>query len=254
MAQFTSRDASRSMRIGFDDVGQGAPILLIHGFASSRSINWQRPGWYDALIKAGRRVIALDLRGHGESEKPHDEGAYAERLMAGDVIHLMDHLGIESADVMGYSMGGFITLHLLMEHRERFAHAIIGGVGENYFAPVTVNADRVVEALLAPNASAVSDPVAKTFRVFAESSGSDLHALAACFKRSRTPYSPQELAGVTNPVLIVVGDKDAMIGSVEPLASAIPNSKLVIVKGRDHMLTVGDKAYKEAAIAFLGVR
>jgi pimeloyl-ACP methyl ester carboxylesterase len=251
MANFTLRGSVGNLRIAFDDVGQGEPIILIHGFASSRAINWQRPGWYEALSKAGRRVIALDLRGHGESEKPHDESAYDESLMAADVIQLMDHLGVTSADVMGYSMGGFITLHLLMEHRSRFGRAIIGGVGENYFAPVTINVDRVVEALLAPRADEVSDPVSKTFRVFAESSGNDLKALAACFKRARTPYRPQELSGITHPVLIVAGDKDTMIGSAEPLADAIPNSKLVIVKGRDHMLTVGDKAYKAAAIAFL---
>ncbi len=102
--------------------------------------------------------------------------------MAGDVINLMDHLGLRSTDVMGYSMGGFITLRLLMERPHRFGRAIIGGVGENYFSPVTVNVDSVVAAMRAASSHEVSDPVAKTFRLFAESQGNDLQAMAAGFE------------------------------------------------------------------------
>jgi pimeloyl-ACP methyl ester carboxylesterase len=158
------------------------------------------------------------------------------------------------AEVMGYSMGGFITLNLLMEHPQRFGRAVIGGVGENYFAPVTVNVDLVVEALLAPSAEAVSDPVAKGFRVFAQSQNNDLEALAACFRRPRHPFTAESLSGITHETLIVAGEKDAMIGSPEILANAIPHAKLVTIKDRDHMLTVGDKAFKDAVTDFLGAR
>jgi pimeloyl-ACP methyl ester carboxylesterase len=253
MARFVSSGPGlfgKGLEIAFEDVGQGVPIILIHGFASNRQTNWKRPGWYETLSQAGRRVIALDVRGHGESEKPHDEKAYDESLMARDVVHLMDHLGLRMAEVMGYSMGGFITLRLLMEHPQRFGRAVIGGVGENYFEPV--NVDLVVEALLAASIETVTDPVAKGFRVFAESQGNDLEALAACFRRPRNPYSPGDLARITHQVLVVAGDKDTMIGSAEPLANAIPNAKLVTVKDRDHMLTVGDKVFKDAVTDFLG--
>jgi pimeloyl-ACP methyl ester carboxylesterase len=254
MAEFLSSSPGlfgRGVTIAFEEVGRGVPIVLVHGFASNRVTNWKRPGWYETLTRAGRRVIALDCRGHGESEKPHDEKAYDERVMARDVIHLLDHLGIKMAEVMGYSMGGFITLDLLMEHPQRFGRAVIGGVGENYFAPVTVNVDSVVEALLAPSAEAIADPVSRQFRTFAESQGNDLQALAACFRRKRKPYGLDQLAQITHQVLVVAGDKDAMIGSPQALANAIPNAKLVLVKDRDHMLTVGDKVYKDAVTDFL---
>ena len=253
MADFTSSSGlfGKGVRIAFDDVGQGVPIILLHGFASNRVTNWSRPGWYDALQRAGRRVIALDLRGHGESEKPHDDAAYEEGLMARDVVNLMDHLGVKMAEVMGYSMGGFITLRLLMDHPKRFGRTILGGVGENYFAPVTVNVDLVVEALLAPSAESVTDPVAKTFRLFAEAQHGDLEALAACFRRQRKAFTPAELRTITHQVLIVAGTKDTMIGSPAPLADAIPNARLVSIKDRDHMLTVGDKGFKDAVTDFL---
>ena len=250
--KFQSNDSSgRSLAIAFDDEGAGDAVVLIHGFASSRGTNWRGPSWFQTFNRIGRRVIALDLRGHGESDKPHEEAAYDEALLAEDVVNLLDHLGLRTADLMGYSMGGFITLRLLMEYPQRFGRAIIGGVGENYFSPVTVNVDRVVAAMRAASGEAVSDPVAKSFRLFAESQGNDLEAMAACFARPRRPYTPAQLSGLSHPVLIVVGEDDRVIGSVEPLANAIHNAQLVVLKQRDHMRAVGDKGYKEAVTAFL---
>src|SRR4051794_2144986 len=97
------------LRLAYDVEGEGPAIILVHGFASSRATNWKGPGWYTTLTKAGRRVIALDVRGHGESDKPHEVAAYDEGELARDVVRLMDHLELERPDVMGYSMGGFIT-------------------------------------------------------------------------------------------------------------------------------------------------
>ena len=120
---------SSDVKIAYEVVGEGLPIVLVHGFASSRSMNWKTPGWYGTLTQAGRQVIALDVRGHGESSKPHARSSYDERELAGDVVRLLDHLGLARADVMGYSMGGFITMRLLHDHHDRVRRAVIAGVG-----------------------------------------------------------------------------------------------------------------------------
>lgn len=229
----------------------GANVVLIHGFASNRAVNWKSTGWLDVLARAGFRIIAMDVRGHGESQKFYRPKDYDEGALAHDVIDLMDHLGIGRASLIGYSMGSFIAIRTMMDFPARVTRAVLGGVGENYFAPVTVDVERVAAALEAPEGAAADDPVARDFRRFAEKTGGDLRALAACFRRPRKAFQAADLAAVTAPVLVVCGDKDTITGDAVPLASAFPQGRLVRVPGRDHMLTVGDKRFKEAATAFL---
>jgi pimeloyl-ACP methyl ester carboxylesterase len=123
---------SPHIHLAYEILGEGPPIVLVHGFASSRVMNWRTPGWYGTLTAAGRQVIAVDMRGHGESSKPHDLAAYDEGELARDIVRLLDHLGHRQADVMGYSMGGFITMRLLHDNHDRVRRAVIAGVGENY--------------------------------------------------------------------------------------------------------------------------
>src|SRR5499427_1798308 len=117
------------IEIAYLDEGEGDPIVLIHGFASTAAINWVHPGWVTTLSKARRRVIALDNRGHGASSKLYDPAAYHSAAMAGDVRALLDHLQIERADIMGYSMGARITAFLAVKHTERVRSAVLGGLG-----------------------------------------------------------------------------------------------------------------------------
>ena len=105
-----------AVEIAYLDEGQGEPIVLVHGFASTKEVNWVHPGWVATLTGAGRRVIALDNRGHGASTKLYDPAAYHSAKMAEDVRALLDHLGIERADVMGYSMGARIAAFLALAH------------------------------------------------------------------------------------------------------------------------------------------
>src|SRR6202034_3261604 len=109
--------------------GQGEPIMLVHGFASNKEVNWVYPGWVTALTRAGRRVIALDNRGHGQSTKLYEPAAYHSAVMAEDVRALMDHIGLPRADVMGYSMGARITAFLALAHPDRVRAAVLGGLG-----------------------------------------------------------------------------------------------------------------------------
>ena len=125
---------SDGLNIAYLDEGEGDPILLIHGFASNVRTNWIGPGWVTMFKQAGRRVIALDNRGHGDSDKPHDPDYYDAALMAEDARRLLDHLEIEKADVMGYSMGARITAFLSINHPDRVRSAVFGGLGIQYGA------------------------------------------------------------------------------------------------------------------------
>lgn len=241
--------ASTTLRLAYDREGEGPPIILVHGFASNRAVNWKATGWYAALGKAGRQVIALDVRGHGGSDKPHNAAAYDEGELERDVTRLMDHLGIERADVMGYSMGGFITLRLLGEQPQRIRRAIVAGVGENYYRRTTVDGDAIAAGLCAASTRDVKGAVPRQFRLFAEQGKNDLEALALCMLRPRATFASFPDAGV--PVLIVAGSTDSIAGDPQVLAKAVPHSRVFIVPNRDHMLTVGDRLYKEAVLAFL---
>ncbi len=247
MAKFISGN----LRIHYDVAGNGPPIVLIHGFASNTQGNWRTPGWIDFLKDAGLRVICLDCRGHGQSDKPHESSAYSGQLMAEDVIHLMDHLNVEQAAVMGYSMGARIATQLMVSHPHRFSMAILGGMGSSIFHERGKRNRAIGEALLARKGSASDNPVARGFRLFAETTGADLQALAAVIQSTSEAVKAADLAGISAPTLIVAGEKDELIGNPRLLADAIPGCQLVILKDQDHLSAVMDPAYKEAVGHFL---
>ncbi len=243
--------APDGVTIAYETAGEGAPILLIHGFASDHVQNWRAPGWYEPLTRAGYRVIALDCRGHGESGKPHDPAMYSHDVMARDAIAVMDAEGLTAPAVMGYSMGGYLGMQLLMGHGARVSKLIIGGVGETYFSTAQFARDGIVAALEAPDASAITDPIGRNFRAFAEQPGKDIKALAACMRGDRKSFTGPQLSAARQPVLVVCGDMDEMTGNPGPLAAAFTNGRAVVVPRRDHMTTVGDKLYKQAVLDFL---
>jgi len=235
------------------DEGDGEPIVLIHGFGSTKEINWIGPGWVKTLLGAGRRVIALDNRGHGATTKLYEPELYDPWLMATDALALMDHLGLPRADVMGYSMGGRIGACVALTAPDRVRSLILGGIGihlvEGAGLPVVV-----AEALLADSLDDVTDKTGRMFRAFADQTKSDRRALAACIHGSRRTLTREEVAGIVAPTLIGVGTKDPIAGAARPLAELIPGSTVVDIPDRDHMLAVGDKVFKEAVLAFLDER
>jgi pimeloyl-ACP methyl ester carboxylesterase len=241
---------SDGVRLAFIDEGKGEPILLIHGFASSVRYNWIEPGWVSVLTRNGRRVIAIDNRGHGESAKLHDPAQYTAPLMAEDARRLLDHLAIPRADVMGYSMGARITAFLALAHPDRVRSAIFGGLGGNMVRPMA-GTGPIAHALEVASIDEVKNATARTFRAFAEKTGSDLKALAACIRGSREPIKPEMLAALKCPVLVAVGTEDVIGGRAEDLAALIPGAEALPIPNRDHMLAVGDRAYKEGVLAFL---
>lgn len=238
--------------IAYFDAGDpsGPPILLIHGFASTAHVNWVHPGWLKTLGQAGYRVIALDNRGHGQSDKPHDPEAYHPPLMAGDARALLDHLGIETAHVMGYSMGARITAFLMMSDLGRVRSSVFGGLGIGLVDGVG-DWDPIADALLAEDPQTIPDERGRMFRTFADQTRSDRVALAACIRTSRTLVTRGELAHLDRPVLIGVGTRDDIAGSAEELAALLPDARALDIPRRDHMLAVGDKVFKAAVLKFL---
>jgi pimeloyl-ACP methyl ester carboxylesterase len=205
------------------------------------------------LKKDGRRVIALDLRGHGESSKLYDSSQYSIEIMADDTLALMDHLKLERADMMGYSLGARITAVVAHTHPTRLRSAIFGGLGIGLIEGGGPG-ENVAEALEAPSLDDVTDPVGRTFRAFADQTRSDRRALAACLRGSRRLMTREEAASIAVPVLIAVGTTDEIAGSADELGKIIPGSQVLNIPNRDHMRTVGDKVYKTGVLEFLSHR
>ena len=209
-----------SVELAFLDEGLGAPMVLVHGFASSKEVNWVQPSWFATLQGAGRRVVAFDNRGHGGSSKLYDPADYHTTKMAADVAALLDHLEIERADVMGYSMGARIAAFLALEHPGRVRSMVLGGLGMHMIDGVGLP-ESIAEALEAPSLADVSDPQGRTFRAFADQTRSDRRALAACLRGSRRLMTAEEAAGIGVPVLIAVGTRDEIAGSAAALGKII---------------------------------
>ena len=242
---------SDGVKIHYETYGEGAPIVLVHGFAASIKLNWTGTGWVDTLQPV-RRVVALDCRGHGPSDKPHDPAAYDSEKMRQDVLNLMDYLGIEKADLFGYSMGSFISAGLLAYHGERFTSVVLGGTGDVTKGLPVDTGRSIAAALAADDPSTVTDPVGLGFRAFAESDpNNDLKALAACSGNPAPPIDASAFARVDIPVLIVKGANDATTEDADPTAAVIPGAKLVLIPDTDHLTVVPDQRFKDAVLDFL---
>ena len=242
---------SDGLSLAYQSFGEGLPVLCIHGFASSGKVNWIDTGWVETLTGGGYQAIVLDNRGHGQSDKPHDPERYYPADMARDAVALLDHLGIGQAAILGYSMGARISAFMAFEHEERVACAIFGGMGMNLVNGLS-DGNEIISGLLAPSLEGLTHPTARQFRIFADHTGSDRQALAACMETSRQPMARADVRRINVPVLVAVGEADAMAGAPEPLAELIPRAEAFVIPKRDHMRATGDKAFKAAALEFLG--
>jgi pimeloyl-ACP methyl ester carboxylesterase len=163
---------------------------------------------------------------------------------------LLDHLDLARVDMMGYSMGARITAFFARAHSMRLQRAVFGGLGIHLVDGVGLP-ESIAEALEAPSLADVRDPAGRTFRVFAEQTKSDLRALAACMRGSRQTLTREEVAAIRTPVLVAVGTEDKVAGSARELAALLPSGRAFDVPRRDHMLAVGDKAFKAEVLRFL---
>lgn len=244
---------SEGLDIAYIDEGAGEPILLIHGFASNMTVNWRSTGWIDTLKRDGRRVVAFDNRGHGASAKLYDPESYRPGLMARDAANLIDCLGIARADVMGYSMGARIAAFLALDQPDRVRSAVFGGMGMAMVEGMG-SEEQIASALEAPSLDALAGNAYRIYREFAEQTGADLKALAACIRGSRETVGPERLAQLAVPVLVAVGTRDAVAGSGDGLARLIPTAQALDIPGREHLPATGDKVFKAGVLEFLARR
>lgn len=249
MASFVSNGVT----LAFDDIGPregGRPIVLLHGFSSNRKENWQRLGWYGAFERKNIRFIAPDMRGHGESDKLHAPDAYAREALVGDVFALLDHLNIAKADVLGFSLGARVALGAALAEPKRVDLLILGGVGGRLFEPPLAG-NPMAAAMEAENIDAISEPLLRSFRQFADEQGEDRKALAALSRAVHVPITRELVAGVANETLVVAGSRDVLAGDPGELARAMPNAKAVTLPGCDHFSAISHALFKATVFDFL---
>lgn len=241
---------SDGIDIAYEVYGEGRPILLIHGFASSGIINWVNTGWVETLRKAGWAPITIDNRGHGASRKLYDPKLYFAHDMADDAARLLDLLGHRSLPVMGYSMGARISAYLALRHPQRVTRAVWGGMGINLITGLE-DSEEIIAALTADSLHEVKGATGRQFRIFADHSKADRPALAACMISSREPMAEADVRKVSQPTLVAVGAADDMAGDPEALARLLPLGESFVIPKRNHMLATGDPKFKAAALEFL---
>jgi pimeloyl-ACP methyl ester carboxylesterase len=254
MPSFTSDGVT----LAYDDIqpagGHDRTILLVHGFASNKAEGWRRTGWYGAFERRRVRTIALDQRGHGESEKLYDGAAYTREKLAGDAIALIDHLGLERVDIYGYSMGSRTALAAAVAAPQRISNLIVGGVGGKLLDPPTpapAGQMTMVEAMLADDPETITQPFLKSFRQFADEQGEDRRALAAFTEARNPPLDRDAFAVLPMPVLVVAGQRDTGAGDPEDLARVFPHGHGVMLPGCDHFSAIPHAMNKAAVFDFL---
>jgi pimeloyl-ACP methyl ester carboxylesterase len=217
------------------------PVALVHGFATSSARTWGDNGWLDLLADAGRAPIPIDLLGHGTADKPHDPAAYdaMEALVAAQ-------LPDEPVDAIGFSLGARVLLTIATDTPERFRRLVLTGVGLNLLR--SEGSEIIVQAI--EGGGDPTNPMAQYFAGLAAHPESDPAALVACMRSPRPVLTPERLASVTVPVLVVIGDRD-FAGPGEPLAEALPNARLVTLRNVDHFATPKDFGAIDAALEFL---
>lgn len=229
--------------------GAGEPVLLIHGFASNHTVNWVNTQWVRSLHHAGYRVIAIDNRGHGHSDKLYDPADYTTFKMADDAVALLDHLGIAQAGVIGYSMGARISAFLTRAHPGRVKVLSMGGLGYRLVDGIGLPTS-IAEALEAPSLDDVTEPMGRMFRAFAQHTKSDLAALAACIRGSRQTMPLDHVRMIETPTIVCVGTADPIAGEARRLTDVMQNAVPFDIVGRDHNIAVGDLSHRKAVIEF----
>ena len=217
------------------------PVLLLHGLATSPERTWRDSGLIDLLTDAGRTVLAPTLPGHGPEAST---SGIDDRELLDEVLHLFPDA---PCDVVGFSLGGQLALRVAREHPGRINRLVVAGVGENLFrrddpAPL-------IAALRSGQAG--EDVFSGHFLQLASESGNDPLALAALLERPRAePLTPEDLASVTSPTLVIVGERD-FVGSIDRLVDALPDARGVVLPSVDHFQTPKAFPFIDAVLEFL---
>jgi pimeloyl-ACP methyl ester carboxylesterase len=243
------------VRLHYEEAGVGEAIVLLHGFTSSYVENWVETGWVRRLLGDGFRVVGLDARGHGRSTKLYTPAGYETSVLAGDVVALLDRLGIDRAHAVGFSMGAGIALQLAMEHPRRVGAVVVAGIGDKAIRGLH-DADeirRIQRGLTESANKAGTDDLARRIRRNAERAGNDVAALAAFFERGGWPGDLTSIGDVAAPVLVVLAERDEFMPSADELLRRIP-ARVTTLGDCTHAAAVRDPRFVEAALSFIRER
>jgi pimeloyl-ACP methyl ester carboxylesterase len=220
------------------------PVVLVHGWGGSFATTWQSTGFTHLLADAGRPVIGIDLLGHGSAPKPHDPQDYTDLTQR--VIEAMPN---EPVDAVGFSLGAQTLLRIACREPQRFRRLVLAGIGATLFDDDTSATDRIIAALEGHGSD--DDNIARLFTNYAHEPGNDPAALTAVMKRPRgEAFTPALVGGATCPTLVVIGERD-FAGPGDPLADALPDSKLVTLRNVDHFATPESFGFIDAALEFI---
>ena len=224
--------------------GEVTPVVLVHGWGGSFATTWQASGFTELLADAGRPVLGVDLLGHGEAPKPHDPAAYAD--LTGRIEAALP--GDRPVDAVGFSLGAMTLLRLVVRRPESFHRLVVAGIGRNVFERDDAVRERILAGL--DGSAEPEDNFARLFSQYAALPGNDPVALAAVLRREDAPLTPEQLASITPPVLVVIGDRD-FAGPGDPLVEALPDARLVTLRNVDHFATPESFGFIDATLEFL---
>jgi pimeloyl-ACP methyl ester carboxylesterase len=243
--------AADGVQIATYAVGEeDAPVVVaVHGFASSFVLNFVRTGWARDLVRAGFRVVGVDQRGHGASEKPHEPSAYSLEQLVDDLVVALDTHGVLEAVYVGYSLGARVGWLALREHPDRFPRAVLGGIpdGQPLTRFRTDEARRSLETGTPP-----SDTVTAGYLTMASAMpGNDVAALIALVDGLRDAPQPDPADPPTQPVLFATGSEDGILERSRRLAEAAPAGRFYEIPGRHHFNAPVSRQFREAAVDFV---
>lgn len=223
------------------------PIVLVHGWGGSYATTWERSGFTALLADADRRVVGVDLLGHGTAPKPHDPAAYAD--LGARIVDAIDAAGGGPVDAVGFSLGALTLLRVAARRPELFHRLVLGGIGRNVFEHDPEQTARIVAAI--EDGGETDDNRARLFAQYAVQPGNDPVALAAIMRRSATdPITEADLAAIDRPVLVAVGDQDFVLPA-DRLVEALPDAQLVTLRRTDHFATPESFDFIDATLEFL---
>lgn len=224
-------------------------VLCVHGFASSCRDNWVTTGWVRDLTRAGYRVLGVDQRGHGQSDKPHESIAYGMDALANDLVTVLDTYLLDTVLYAGYSLGARVGWQVAVQAPQRIEKAVLGGIPDG--RPLARMQIEQAQAY-AEHGTPVDDPVTRNYVTLAERvPGNDLRALVALAEGMRLGDADPD---PTNPpvqaILFATGSDDAILEQSRQLADATPNGTFVELPGRHHFNAPGSRDFRRAAVDF----
>ena len=246
---------NKDTAIYYEQHGEGIPVVLVHGGATSFQNNYAVFGWIDRLNQSGLQVIGLDMRGHGKSDKPLKTEDYGTENLASDVLAVMDELGLSKVSIIGYSLGSAVTLHLIQTFPERFSKAALVATGDGLlgFPPHVFTAlfPALAEAIARPVFPKDLPPHVAAYWTFVTESGGSREAISAATKADYPPLSIEFASKIHVPVLVVSGEKDPVLGQGPRLAEALPNGEYLEIPKADHFNLAAKSNVKNAIVDFI---